>query len=64
VVRGWSSSIDNPALPGLDRAAETFVGCDLLRLGATPDALEIGVDGQIDRGAQRREMVADIVEVI
>ena len=44
---------------GLDRARD--IGADLLRL-VREAALEIGVDGQIDRGADRGEMIADLIE--
>ena len=44
---------------GLDRARD--IGGDLVRL-VREAALEIGIDGQIDRRAQRGEMIADVVD--
>ena len=48
-----------PGHADLDRARH--VGRDLLRL-VREAAFEVGIDGQIDRRAQRGEMIADIVE--
>ena len=48
-----------PGHAGLDRARD--VGADLVRL-VRKAALEIGIDGQIDRRADRGEMLANVVE--